>query len=830
MRYRDMDAKMKDIYDADSKTLAWIWSTRFSDWLKSTSDEFFWISGKPGSGKSTLMKYLASTKLPTSLLPHDKKDWIRLSFYFDYRAGKDIRNTTEGLLRTFAIQLVRTLPMDRNPLTDMVNCRSMTDIEPEELRRTFCDTLQTITPNVLALIDGLEEYDADYSELVKVLSLLKDRTGMHLCVASRHEGIFRNAFNGSPSLKMQDFNSGTIEHLVQTAIDSKKHDLGSQRSFFLQILKEKILQKSCGVILWARVVIMHLIDGSLSGDTEKQLVRKLQDLPMELKDMYRRILDGFRGRQKHEMALALYLVQQAVPLACTDHIDDFIFAWNATFGSTDIGAPFNPYMDPSEFEGRLIDLSCGLLDVVLEPGEAGEEKKVRLLHETLSSYLAESNWIRENLQDSLKQLYPNAPWLRLYASVIENADPDLAENVTGICPWSLYLSFKPRKNVGRPLQEKPILPDPLLWNASYNMLELARNYERESHSSFSIIRKALHTGLVPLINAGLYIHLFDCFCVDYVDQTPYVTFNLQPNPLKHEMAVPVELAYASLHGLPLYLQDRITTGPLPTPEATQSLVNLAIYGFFHNQTRTQENVVKTVAPHGAGLRSQTICFVMVLLQDLKTMLSPFKIESLLRFLAHRSPGMYSSYQHHLACRHHGSSYSLLYDWVCLDQSAILYGFHIMPGLLGVMKLLGEEINSHCYPGGSILFALLDPRTPVGPGYRLFKFYPAVTAGANGSAVKGPNGQTLLSCALKLRSHLATHIQTASFPDNAHDKDVADVERIIRGLRHYEKYGNWSQLDEEVEKAYPSYGRYVLSIWENYYPTSDTLDQTDSDSS
>jgi hypothetical protein len=40
------------------KTLKWIWTSSFKTWLEDDTP-FFWISGKPASGKSTLMNYIA---------------------------------------------------------------------------------------------------------------------------------------------------------------------------------------------------------------------------------------------------------------------------------------------------------------------------------------------------------------------------------------------------------------------------------------------------------------------------------------------------------------------------------------------------------------------------------------------------------------------------------------------------------------------------------------------------------------------------------------------------------------------------------------------------
>lgn len=93
----------------ESKTTApmdWIWATEFGCWLRS-EQTLFWISGKPGSGKSTLTKFLASSSETLRLLEmNTTKKWLVLDFYFDFRSGSSTANSSLGLLRTLLFQLV----------------------------------------------------------------------------------------------------------------------------------------------------------------------------------------------------------------------------------------------------------------------------------------------------------------------------------------------------------------------------------------------------------------------------------------------------------------------------------------------------------------------------------------------------------------------------------------------------------------------------------------------------------------------------------------------------------------------------------------------------
>ncbi|KAK5091855.1 hypothetical protein LTR70_001166 [Exophiala xenobiotica] len=62
LRYHGMHERIIHITTAAPETCDYIWNTIFTRWLmQSQDDTIFWISGKPGSGKSTLMKYIVSS-------------------------------------------------------------------------------------------------------------------------------------------------------------------------------------------------------------------------------------------------------------------------------------------------------------------------------------------------------------------------------------------------------------------------------------------------------------------------------------------------------------------------------------------------------------------------------------------------------------------------------------------------------------------------------------------------------------------------------------------------------------------------------------------------
>jgi len=103
----ELDHRIDNIADPSTDTLAWIFDMpQFSSWLQDGSG-LFWIHGKPGSGKSTLMKFIVKHKLTWELLHNWKANKVEItaSFFFHYR-GSALQKSFEGLLRSLITQIL----------------------------------------------------------------------------------------------------------------------------------------------------------------------------------------------------------------------------------------------------------------------------------------------------------------------------------------------------------------------------------------------------------------------------------------------------------------------------------------------------------------------------------------------------------------------------------------------------------------------------------------------------------------------------------------------------------------------------------------------------
>lgn len=104
LRYPAMNERLNNLADSHEATFRWIFESSselkswddFNDWLQSDSD-IYWISGKPGSRKSTPMKYLLENSLTKEALATWSDNVVIISHFF-WKPGYRMQNNIKGFL------------------------------------------------------------------------------------------------------------------------------------------------------------------------------------------------------------------------------------------------------------------------------------------------------------------------------------------------------------------------------------------------------------------------------------------------------------------------------------------------------------------------------------------------------------------------------------------------------------------------------------------------------------------------------------------------------------------------------------------------------------
>ncbi|OAP62733.1 hypothetical protein AYL99_01960 [Fonsecaea erecta] len=315
--YDRMNDREERISEAHETTFQWLlmasdsdkWAS-FKDWLES-DDKLYWITGKPGSGKSTLMKYIcfpvqsAEESHPAPRCRKFLEMWsgdqhlVIASFYF-WNSGTQTQMTQRGLLMSLLHQIFQQCPQlatlgcpDRWESLNLFG--EYLAWEDQELRDTLCrvaKNLVQVDSTLTLFVDGLDEFQGKPEELILLFKTILNFSNIKICVASRPWVEFQDAFQHKPSLMLHDLTHDDIKSYIA----SKLHDepmfaqLRRREEEFADRLIEDIVAKAAGVFLWVTLVVSSLIAGMSSGDRISDFKRRLDQLPPDLSELYEKIL------------------------------------------------------------------------------------------------------------------------------------------------------------------------------------------------------------------------------------------------------------------------------------------------------------------------------------------------------------------------------------------------------------------------------------------------------------------------------------------------------------------------------------------------------------
>ena len=183
LNYSARTIRRETVPKAHEETFQWIFEQRntnetsasFMEWLEH-GDSPFWITGRPGSGKSTPMRLISSHSNTLRVLDRVLAP-CRTSIvdHYFWSAGILIQRPQEGLYRSILLRILARLP-EMVHLLPGVEKKSPEDLESEtwgldQLHATLnaLATNGTISTVFGAFIDGVDEYDGDHEDICQTL-------------------------------------------------------------------------------------------------------------------------------------------------------------------------------------------------------------------------------------------------------------------------------------------------------------------------------------------------------------------------------------------------------------------------------------------------------------------------------------------------------------------------------------------------------------------------------------------------------------------------------------------------------------------------------------
>jgi hypothetical protein len=279
----------------------------FVNWLEKGSG-IFHISGKPGAGKSTLMKYLCQHPQTEKHIKvwSSRKDLVIAKFFF-WRPGTEFQKSLKGLLRGLLhciLDQVPELTQSTFP-TQWESAKYQRSIQfnQSEIQQAFKSLVEkeTVFDNhkFVFFIDGLDEFEGKHDDMIRtLLSWVSMRPNdLKICVSSREELIFQERFSKCPKMRLHELTRYDIARFVQETLKANEEFQSANVSEdTLAGLQKQIIEKSEGVFLWVSLALRTLEQGLLAEDRVTDLEKKIDSLPPELDDLFEFIFDSITKR------------------------------------------------------------------------------------------------------------------------------------------------------------------------------------------------------------------------------------------------------------------------------------------------------------------------------------------------------------------------------------------------------------------------------------------------------------------------------------------------------------------------------------------------------
>ncbi|KAJ5549031.1 hypothetical protein N7513_006265 [Penicillium frequentans] len=393
LRFDQVDSRKLNIEAEHAKTCRWLLDhPNYEEWLnplKLTQHHgFLWISGKPGAGKSTLMKF-AYLNLTRKLRSGTA---IIASFFFNAR-GASLEKSINGMYRSLLLQLLEGYPDLQTVLNDPeVVSRSQRDCPTlNVLKKLFCRAVCGLGNRLFTcFVDALDE--CDEQQVVDMVRCFEDLAeqctakgvAFRVCFSSRHYPYI--IIRRGTRLTLEDQVGHTEDLAVYVASRLVVGDVALKGE-----LQSKIVDKAAGVFLWVHLVVdilnKEVRDGGMS------LKKRLAEIPTGLSELFKDILSRDKENTEALFFCVIWVLYAERPLQPKEFYHA-LWAGLSQKGLTDDNVPDATTPDSisglDKFRRYVISSSKGLAETM-----KGNQPTVQFIHESVRDFLVKDNGLLE---------------------------------------------------------------------------------------------------------------------------------------------------------------------------------------------------------------------------------------------------------------------------------------------------------------------------------------------------------------------------------------------------------------------------------------------------
>ncbi|XEV01630.1 hypothetical protein FSHL1_006917 [Fusarium sambucinum] len=388
-----------------------------ANWLQEDCGSLYWVSGKPGSGKSFFMKFIEKDERTTAMLQRWQPQCRIISHYL-WKVGGNDQNSFKGLICSLLHQILQdekaiALRLLRESST-FSHKNDATDWDVEDVKRLLFNALDHSTHPYLVLIDGLDELSKPHDGMNQVFQFLDGLVKLDrvkVCVSSRPESLFAIRFKFEPSLRMQDLTENDIRKYTIDKLSALDLEFDEYR---LKRTTRAICYGAEGVFIWVYMVLKEIQqDVEEFDDGWGDILGRVSKLPSDLMELYRDMLSRFGWtEERHVRRAALYFQYiQDKPRSMECNIASLSLAADEAVLESFTRPEGTPCVDKwvqlcEKYEKTLFRISAGLLEIetkehILDYASHSEgdekmlpwlAKSVIFIHRTAIDFLEGEEW------------------------------------------------------------------------------------------------------------------------------------------------------------------------------------------------------------------------------------------------------------------------------------------------------------------------------------------------------------------------------------------------------------------------------------------------------
>uniref|UniRef100_A0A0B7K028 Nephrocystin 3-like N-terminal domain-containing protein n=1 Tax=Bionectria ochroleuca TaxID=29856 RepID=A0A0B7K028_BIOOC len=386
LKYPQMDSRQDTIEAAEGHTCRWfLANSHYQAWLDpeqlKISHGFLWITGKPGAGKSVMMKFLSAEMREQGQQTHG----VIISFFFSAQ-GSTLQKSVTGMYRSLLHQLFGAY-WDLPDILDRPEFRSRTvdtHLALNNLKALFkAAVLKLDRRRLTCFIDALDE--CDEQQALEMIRFFEDLTN----TSTKNDIPLRICFSSRPYPHMMIPTSIllTLEDQPDHAADMKSYisnNLRIEDPKLAEELKLRIMQKASGVFMWVVVVIPILNNDDRWG--RPTIKRQLEELPDSLSNLYKDILTRDKTNPDDLLFSVLWVLYAKWPLTPEEYYHA-LWCGLKLRGRADAEIPdVSDTFVREKINRYIVTSSKGLVEVT-----KFRVPTVQFIHETVRDFLLKEN-------------------------------------------------------------------------------------------------------------------------------------------------------------------------------------------------------------------------------------------------------------------------------------------------------------------------------------------------------------------------------------------------------------------------------------------------------